>query len=423
MKKIKKKIIITLCMLTSLFPNNIKARDLDYYNFINQFSAFSISSKNRKYEKILEEAKKDRILTGYTIKKIKAKDKNSEKQVITGKIELVPIDKKYHDDWMRIMDCSDEENRKYLKWWTKNDFLNNESMEESFNFKVELTKINNNFDNYPRCANFMIKFYELDEPKTKEEIKNQKIKFKESKIVGFTGLTCAQENPYDTEQGNFVVSYIVDKNFQGKGIATEALQLITKLGSRLYQTGLFPFKSFVMYIACENKGSIKVAEKCGFRDAGPVPKEITNNLESHIWVKKDNSNRILDYLLKGKRAESILNELNIQKTDIVISCPSDDNKNNKNNKSELIDFNNWIENYANNKEFENYSGFEQIKNNLENLIKNENVIFHMKHSEWPIAWIKNNVFYSAIPDSLNEEIIKKVAHSFFGLECNCDNLF
>lgn len=420
MGKNKKKIITLFCILTTVISYKTNAKNLNLNEIISQFEEFNISSNNQKYEKIIEEARQDKILSGYTIKKIKNSENNSEKQVITGKIELVPISEEHHDDWMRIMDCSDEKGREYLRWWTRNDLLDNEHMKLSFYSKIKLSKINDAGKTYPECANFMIKFYELEEFKTKKEIENKEIKFKEPKIVGFAGLSCSDENKKsEIKQGNFEVYYVVDKNFQGNGIATRALKLMEKLGSRLYQTGLFPYKSFVMYIACENKASIRIAEKCGFINKGSAPKELTNNLEAHMWIKKDNSNRILDYLLKNKREIKILNELNIKKSDIVISCH--DNNNNK-SRPKLIDFNSWEKNYANNKKFQNFSGFETIKKKIQELAKNKNILFHMKYAEWPVAWLKDKKFYMAIPDSLNEEIIKKVAHSFLGLKCNCDGL-
>ena len=418
MGKVKKKIIILFCILTTVVPHKTNAKNLDFNEIISQFEEFNIFSNNQKYDKIIEEARQDKILSGYTTKKIKNSDNNSETQVITGKIELVPMSEEHHDDWMRIMDCSDEKDREYLRWWTRNDLLDNKHMELSFYNKIKLSKINDANKAYPECSNFMIKFYELEEFKTKKEIESQEIKFKEPKIVGFVGLSCLDANKEsEIKQGSFVVGYVVDKNFQGKGIATQALKSITKLGSRLYQTGLFPYKSFVMYIACENKASMRIAEKCGFINKGSVPKELTNNLEAHMWIKKDNSNRILDYFLKNNLNIKILNKLNIEKSDIVIPCP-----NNNNSRPKLIDFNNWEKNYANNKKFQNFSGFEKIKNKIQELNKNKNILFHMKYTEWPVAWLKDKKFYMAIPDSLNEEIINKVAHSFLGLKCNCDSL-
>ena len=374
--------------------------------------------KEKKYEDILEEARKEHLLSGYATKKIKDEKGNVIKEVVKGKIELVPIEEKHRGDWMRIMDCSNKEGREYLQWWTRSDGLNNKGMESSFESRLETSKVNNN-EAYPKCICFMIKFYELDEPKTKDEIKNQKPKFKEPKIVGHIALTPFKYNPDDKKDDKgpncFFVSYVVEKDCQGKGIATTALSLIKKFGTRLHQTGLVPFIDYIMYIADKNPGSQKVAEKCGFENKGEVKDiEQSNGLKAHIWVKKGESNRTLDYLLKGKRGKTTLNELNKKKKDIVLQEPKTNNK----SKSKLIDFNEWLKN-SNKEEFKNFEGFEKVKNSVENLTKDEDVITHMKHSEWPVAWLQDNKFYPAIPDDLTGETIKKIAHKLVGLKCSC----
>ena len=416
-----------LCMLASVASGKTSAGRLNKNVIIPAAAATlalpavitttALLLKEKKYEDILKEAQKEHRLSGYATKKIKDEKGNVIKEVVTGKIEFVPIEEKHRSDWMRIMDCSSKEGREYLQWWTRSDGLNNKGMESSFESRLETSKVNNN-EAYPQCICFMMQFYELDEPKTKDEIKNQKPKFKEPKIVGHIALTPFKYNPDDKKNDKgpncFWVSYVVDKYYQGKGIATTALSLIKKFGIRLRQTGLVPFRDYIMYIADDNLGSQKVAEKCGFKDVGETKKEQSNNLAAHIWVKSDDSNRIVDYFLKGNRGKATLNELNKKKKDIVLPQP----KTNSKSKAKLIDFNEWLKN-ADKEEFENFEGFEKIKNSVESLTKDDDVIKHMKHSEWPVAWLQGNKFYPAIPDDLTEETIKKIAHKLIGLKCSC----
>ncbi len=435
MKKIGKKIISMLCMISSLVSSKTSAnnRSVNRNAIIATTSvaaatlstsaaiaALVSSSKTtdllpnpKKYKNVLEESQHD--LSGYTTKKIKNENGGDPKEVITGKIEFVPIKEEHRNDWMRIMNCSDKEGREYLKWWTQNDDLNGEKMESSFEYRLKNSKVNGN-KAYPECICFMIKFYELDEqPKTKDETKSQKPKFKKDpEIVGHITLTSFKYNLDDKEPNCFFVSYVVDKQYQGKGIATKALDLITKFGTRLHQTGLVPFRNYIMYIANENLGSQRVAAKCGFKNVGETKKERSNNLDAHIWVKKDDSNRTLDYLLKGKRGKTTLNELNKKKKEVVLPKP----KTNSKSKVKLIDFNEWLEN-SNKEKFKNFEGFEKIKNSVESLTKYEDVVIHMKHSEWPVAWLKDGKFYPAIPDGLTGETIKKIAHKLVGLKCSC----
>jgi len=277
MKKIGKKIAAMLCMLSTAVPGNTQAKDSGNYSI----SKCTISSSNKKYEQMFKKATSNeylKFLSGYTTKKNK---NNPEKEFVTGKIEFVPIGKEHYKDWMRIFDCLHDESRKYLKYWVHNKLsLSNDSMQKDFK-----DIISNSCASNPNSANFMIRFYELYETsKTEEEIKNNetKIKFKEPKIVGHIYLNLLEEN-------NLMSGYVIDKDFQGKGIATKALSLITKLSLKLYKDGFSPGKSIVMYIVDNNKGSNRVAEKCGFVDMGRIhgvscvdPKK--NKV--HKWVKK-----------------------------------------------------------------------------------------------------------------------------------------
>ena len=236
MKKIGKKIAATLCMLSATFPSNIKAKESESY-IVNEYR---ISSSNKKYEQMCKKATSDeylKFLSGYTIKK---DENNPEKEFVTGKIEFVPIDKGHYEDWMRIFDCSNNKSQEYLKYWVHDErSLDNEHMKKDFENIIVNSQTRN-----PNSANFMIKFYELDGPsKTEEEIKNNKtkIKFKAPKIVGHTYLNLLKNN-------SLMSGYVIDKNFQGKGIATKALKLITELSLKLYEDGFSPGKSIVMYI-------------------------------------------------------------------------------------------------------------------------------------------------------------------------------
>ena len=336
------------------------------------------------------------ILSGYSKKYSKA----TNEEIITGKIKLVPIEEKYRNDWKRIMDCSDEKGKYYLQWWTKSENLNNNYMEDSFDSYVDAMRKPGRLNEFlPDKLTFMIEFSEIESPVSKEDIGNAK--FKEPKIAGYTTISCGRENEETfVKRGSYTLSYVVDRDFQGKGIATKSLEMITSFGSELYLNGLYPFKSFVMYIACDNKASEKVALKNGFKDMGSVPIERTNNLVSHMWYKEDKSNRFLNLL---NSPIGIFNEKLLKES--VLLYP-------KNENFEVVDFYDFTEK---SEKFEKMEGFEKIQSQIDALTvkygdTDMDLVYHMWHSEWPVAWMKDEKLYSAIPENLSVENIYKISH-------------
>lgn len=250
-------------------------------------------------------------MTGYIEKKIDGKDE----KILIGKIKLVPISEKHKEDWNRIMDCSNDQGKDYLKWWTSKETLNNDFMDKKFNSLVKLMH-----NKIPKRLTFMVEFSEFETP---VETKNlSKAKLKDPKIAGHISLVYNQSkrkkifksfvnsdikdfiSPFGFyekkfkfyDQGECLLSYVVDKDFQGKGIGTKSLEIATNLGEILYLNGTYPVKNFILYIACDNVGSKRVAEKCDFRDAGPVPKNLTNNLEAHKWERTVKRSKIFNFI-------------------------------------------------------------------------------------------------------------------------------
>ena len=336
------------------------------------------------------------ILSGYSKKYSEA----TSAEIMTGKIKLVPIKEEYRNDWKRIMDCSDEKGKGYLQWWTKSENLNNNYMEDSFDSYVDSMRKPGRLNKFlPDKLTFMIEFSEVEFPVSIEDIGNAK--FKKPKIAGYITISCGRENEETfVKRGSYTLSYVVDRNFQGKGIATKSLEMITSFGSELYSKGLYPFKSFVMYIACDNIASEKVALKNGFQDMGSVPIERTNNLVSHMWYKEDKSNRFLNLL---NSPVGIFNEQLIKES--VLLCP-------KNENFEVVDFYDFTDKIE---KFENMEGFEKIQSQIDALTVKDgdtdmDLVYHMWHSEWPVAWMKDGKLYSAIPENLSAEDIYEISH-------------
>jgi ribosomal-protein-alanine N-acetyltransferase len=70
------------------------------------------------------------------------------------------------------------------------------------------------------------------------------------------------------------ISYLIDQNYCGRGLATEAAKGVLDVAARKYG-----FDNMIAVIATGNSGSMRVAEKCGFqfekrlamfKDFGPV---------------------------------------------------------------------------------------------------------------------------------------------------------
>lgn len=86
----------------------------------------------------------------------------------------------------------------------------------------------------------------------------------EGKVVGGIGIKIDQHRDYIGEVG-----YFVDEDYWGRGIATEAVKSVEKIGFE--ELGLKKLKILMMP---ENKASKRVAEKNGYEKEGLLKKEI-----------------------------------------------------------------------------------------------------------------------------------------------------
>ena len=270
MKKIKKTIATMFCMLFAAVPNNISAIKNKYSFCLNDNS----------YDQMFAVAK-NASLTGYAAKK----------GLITGKINLVPISINHYNDWMRIFDCSTQEDKNYLKYWVWNlKNLNNKYMESSFTNAVMSTM------NCEETIGYMIEFCECkDKSINEEQIKTTKTKFEEPKTVGYIYL-------HKKNKDNLLSGYVIDKNYNGRGIASNALKLIVDLSSSMYKKNISPCKYINLQIEKENKPSEHVASNCGFiktneKSSGPFGYIYTwkLNLDKYPTTQIEKSSKIKKY--------------------------------------------------------------------------------------------------------------------------------
>ncbi|MDM1406259.1 GNAT family N-acetyltransferase [Myroides sp. DF42-4-2] len=121
--------------------------------------------------------------------------------------------------------------------------------------------------------------HSLDERMKNKECLNWSITLKETgEMIGTMGFYRMQLQHYRTEVG-----YMLLPAFYGKGYASEALQRLVDFG--LNNLG---FHSLEAVIYPENKGSIRVVEKCGFvREAYFKDKEYHNGkfVDTAIYSK------------------------------------------------------------------------------------------------------------------------------------------
>lgn len=88
------------------------------------------------------------------------------------------------------------------------------------------------------------------------------------KLIGHISLYGIKRLPYSSA----FVGYSMDQHFVGRGIATEALQLVLKLAFTSVK-----LHRVEAYIAPSNLSSIRVIEKCGFEQEGLLRKLIYIN--------------------------------------------------------------------------------------------------------------------------------------------------
>lgn len=82
-------------------------------------------------------------------------------------------------------------------------------------------------------------------------------------LIGHIALYAVKRLPYSSA----FVGYAMDETFAGKGIVTEAVELVVRFAFE--QIGLHRVEA---YVAPENKASIRVLEKAGFQQEGLLRK-------------------------------------------------------------------------------------------------------------------------------------------------------
>jgi len=93
----------------------------------------------------------------------------------------------------------------------------------------------------------------------------------DKKIAGAIGIKINQHSTHIGEIG-----YFIDENFWNKGIASNAVKLIEKIGFNELN-----LERIEIVMMPENKGSIRVAEKCNYKREGLLAGRIYNNGKYH----------------------------------------------------------------------------------------------------------------------------------------------
>jgi len=86
----------------------------------------------------------------------------------------------------------------------------------------------------------------------------------DGKVVGAAGIMIDQRRPHIGEIG-----YLVDADYQGKGIATEATKTLEKIAFNKLKC-----KRIELWMDVRNKPSVKVAEKAGYKREGLFKKGV-----------------------------------------------------------------------------------------------------------------------------------------------------
>jgi len=107
-----------------------------------------------------------------------------------------------------------------------------------------------------------IYFLQMNEAKRKANFEyNYSIVF-DGKLVGAGGLRIDQHRPWVGEIG-----YFIDKDYQKKGIASEAVRQIEKIGFEYLH-----LQRIVILMDIRNLASERVAQKCGYEKEGIMKK-------------------------------------------------------------------------------------------------------------------------------------------------------
>ncbi|MBD3310396.1 GNAT family N-acetyltransferase [Candidatus Woesearchaeota archaeon] len=103
----------------------------------------------------------------------------------------------------------------------------------------------------------------------------------DGKVVGAIGIKVRQhDRSYIGEIG-----YFLDENYWGRGIATKAVKQMEKIGFTK-----FKLRRIEIWVHPKNKGSIKVAEKAGYKREGLMRKVVRTRLskdfeDAYLYAK------------------------------------------------------------------------------------------------------------------------------------------
>ncbi|AKB33714.1 N-acetyltransferase [Methanosarcina siciliae HI350] len=106
------------------------------------------------------------------------------------------------------------------------------------------------------------RFLNLNEVKRKTNFEHNYSILFDGKLVGACGIRIDQHRPWTGEIG-----YLVDKDYCGNGIATEAVKQLEKIGF-----GELKLERITILMDIRNPASEKVALKCGYEKEGVAKK-------------------------------------------------------------------------------------------------------------------------------------------------------
>ncbi len=105
-------------------------------------------------------------------------------------------------------------------------------------------------------------FLQLNEAKRKANFEYNYSILYYGKLVGACGIRIDQHRPWIGEIG-----YFIDRDYQGKGIATEAVRQLEKVGFEKLD-----LQRIVILMDTRNFASERVAQKCGYEKEGIMKK-------------------------------------------------------------------------------------------------------------------------------------------------------
>lgn len=105
-------------------------------------------------------------------------------------------------------------------------------------------------------------FLNLNEAKRKANFEHNYSILFYGKLIGACGIKIDQHRPWVGEIG-----YFIDQDFQGKGIATEAVRQLEKIGFERLD-----LQRITILMDIRNLASERVAQKCGYEKEGIMKK-------------------------------------------------------------------------------------------------------------------------------------------------------